>query len=114
MAGWDSLKELVKLEIVQRREEGCHLQGFEQKWELAGDDEHKLMEVYRQLSELQVSRDFPYNEPSELEEIRSLRPQGPRKYIAAFDERTWRDKFYGAWLGRLSGCALGKPLESGP
>jgi ADP-ribosylglycohydrolase len=114
MAGWDSLKELVQLEIVQRREEGCNVEGFERKWETAGDDEQKLMDVYRQLSELNVSADFPYNEPSELPDIRRLRPEGPRKYIAAFTEQTWRDKFYGAWLGRLSGCALGKPLESAP
>ncbi|MDB4865714.1 MAG: crystallin [Cohnella sp.] len=114
MAGWDTLRELVKMEIVQRREEGCIVDGFEQKWESAGEDEDKLMQVYRQLSELQVSPDFPYNEPSGLEEIHRLRPAGPRKYATAFDEQTWRDKFYGAWLGRLSGCALGKPLESGP
>jgi ADP-ribosylglycohydrolase len=113
MAGWDTLKNLVNMEIVQRREEGCNVEGFEQKWESAGDDEVKLMNVYHELSELSTEPDFPFEEPSELNEIRSLRTNGPRSYNAVLSEEQWLDKFQGAWLGRLSGCALGKPLETG-
>lgn len=70
------------------------------------------MEVYSQLSTLPIRKDFPYREPSELREIQALRPAGPRVYDINHSESVWRDKFYGAWLGRLAGCALGKPLET--
>jgi ADP-ribosylglycohydrolase len=73
-----------------------------------------LMKVYRELSALPIRTDFPYREPSGLDEIRKLRPDGPRCYNIDRDEAVWRDRFLGAWLGRLAGCALGKPLESGP
>lgn len=111
MAGWTDLRETVRLEVIQRGEEGCDTQGFMQKWEAAAHDESKLMLLYQELMELQVSADFPYVEPSSLEDIRRLRPDGPRMLEANWSEQVWRDKFYGAWLGRSIGCALGKPLE---
>jgi ADP-ribosylglycohydrolase len=114
MAGWDPLKALVREEVVQRTEEGCDTQGFAQRAEEAGDDEGKLMSLYEELSKLQARTDFPYEEPSELESIRKLRPEGPRSLKTGWSEPQWRNKFYGAWLGRSVGCALGKPLEHGP
>ncbi len=111
MAGWEQLQETVRLELLQRMEEGCQAGSLTDKLAAAGSDEMKLMEVYRELMELKVAEDFPYREPSGLAEIRSLRPDGPRKLDARWSPAEWRDKFYGAWLGRSVGCALGKPLE---
>ncbi|HEY5561406.1 MAG TPA: ADP-ribosylglycohydrolase family protein [Clostridiaceae bacterium] len=114
MAGWDSLKELVKEEITQRREEGCIVTGFKEEWGVAGDDEKKLMEIYHQLMQLEIKEDFNYVEPSELEDIRRERPEGPRQLKIDLTKEQLMDKFYGAWIGRSIGCALGKPLECGP
>ncbi|MRN56424.1 ADP-ribosylglycohydrolase family protein [Paenibacillus monticola] len=111
MAGWERLQETVRLEMVQRGEEGCRINGFAEKLAAAGEDEAQLMQVYRELKALSVAADFRYQEPSALEEIRRLRPEGPRKLTAEWTAAEWRDKFYGAWLGRSAGCALGKPLE---
>jgi ADP-ribosylglycohydrolase len=111
MAGWERLQETVQFELVQRGEEGCQIDGFAEKLTAAGEDEEKLMQVYNELMALTIAADFPYEEPSSLEEIRRLRPEGPRKLHPAWSEAEWRDKFYGAWLGRSVGCALGKPLE---
>ncbi|MFC5651017.1 ADP-ribosylglycohydrolase family protein [Paenibacillus solisilvae] len=116
MAGWDSLKQLIKMEIVQRQEEGCSIEGFMDKWESAGEDRQHLLKVYEELAALTVDAAFPFEEPSELDHIRRLRPQEQGASTlaeAAYTDEQWQDKFYGAWLGRLSGCALGKPLESG-
>lgn len=79
MAGWERLQETVQFELVQRGEEGCKIEGFADKLAAAGADEIKLMQVYNELMELTVAEDFPYEEPSSLEEIRRLRPEGPRK-----------------------------------
>ncbi|WP_028611564.1 ADP-ribosylglycohydrolase family protein [Paenibacillus harenae] len=114
MAGWDTLQVLVREEVVQRTQEGCDTQGFAQRAAEAGEDEGKLLALMKELSLLEVRSDFPYQEPSELEEIRKLRPEGPRSLQAELPEQEWRDKFHGAWLGRSVGCALGKPLELWP
>ncbi|TMV43577.1 ADP-ribosylglycohydrolase family protein [Paenibacillus mesophilus] len=114
MAGWTSLDELVKKEVVQRSQEGCEVDGYAEKVAAAGTDEARLMSLYNEMIALPIRSDFPYEEPSELADIRALRPDGPRKLSDSLDEAGWQDKFYGAWLGRSAGCALGKPLEAWP
>ncbi|WP_338554666.1 ADP-ribosylglycohydrolase family protein [Paenibacillus sp. KS-LC4] len=111
MAGWDKLREIVRFEMIQRGEEGCDVNGFAEKLAAAGENPAALMEIYNELSALEVSADFPYEEPSDLEAIRRLRPEGPRTLAADLTNEQWQDKFYGAWLGRCVGCALGKPVE---
>ncbi|MBB3125414.1 ADP-ribosylglycohydrolase [Paenibacillus rhizosphaerae] len=111
MAGWDCLYHLIKEEVVQRKEEGCNTEGFEEKLETAGNDRQKWMAIYEELIHLPISPDFPFKEPSGLEEIRLERPDGPRVLQTKHSEKVWRDKFYGSWLGRSVGCALGKPVE---
>ncbi|OMF88293.1 ADP-ribosylglycohydrolase family protein [Paenibacillus sp. FSL R7-0337] len=111
MAGWERLQETVRFELQQRIEEGCQPGSLAEKLDAAGSDEDKLMEVYRELMALPVDASFPYQEPSDLETIRQLRPEGPRKLAVDWTPDQWRDRFYGAWLGRSVGCALGKPLE---
>jgi ADP-ribosylglycohydrolase len=112
MAGWDTLAHLVREEVKQRGEEGCRVDGYREKVEAAGDDAETLMQLYEELMNLPIREDFPFREPNELAEIRAERPDGPRRLEAPWTEDEWRDKFYGAWLGRASGCALGKPLEA--
>lgn len=111
MAGWDHMEHLVRMEIIERREEGCKVDGYEEERMACGEDEARLSELYDRLSQLQPEADFPYNEPSDLTGIRKLRPEGASIPATDLSEEVWRDKFLGAWLGRLSGCALGKPVE---
>ncbi|ASA24098.1 ADP-ribosylglycohydrolase family protein [Paenibacillus donghaensis] len=111
MAGWERLQETVRLELIQRMEEGCRAGELADRLAAAGQDETLLMKVYHELMALEVAEDFPYDEPSSLGEIRRLRPEGPRRLRAEWSAAQWRDKFRGAWLGRSAGCALGKPLE---
>ncbi|MBN2713598.1 MAG: ADP-ribosylglycohydrolase family protein [Planctomycetes bacterium] len=54
---------------------------------------------------------YPYAEPSGLEEIRALRPKGPRKFSSAQSDSELLDRVTGAWIGRCAGCLLGKPVE---
>ncbi|MBQ3141503.1 MAG: ADP-ribosylglycohydrolase family protein [Clostridia bacterium] len=111
MAGWTSLKGLLKEEIKQRMEEGCDVTGFPERFEQAGDDEAKLNALYDEIMTLEPTADFKYYEPSGLEEIRAARPAQTvvLKSADGIDE----DRFYGALLGRCCGCALGKPVETG-
>jgi ADP-ribosylglycohydrolase len=61
---------------------------------------------------LPLRPDFPYHEPSDLEGIRASRP-ARRTALPPLDlsDDALFDRVYGAWLGRVSGCLLGKPVE---
>lgn len=50
-------------------------------------------------------------EPNGLDEIRALRPDGPRRYWKRLRTAGLRDRLQGAWLGRAAGCTLGVPVE---
>ena len=61
---------------------------------------------------LRTRKDYPFREPSALEAIQKARPRPSRKWqAAALGEEEFFDRVYGAWLGRCSGCLLGKPTE---
>jgi ADP-ribosylglycohydrolase len=53
-------------------------------------------------------------EPSALAAIRALRPRGPRRLWKAFDAKAYEPRLAGAFLGRVSGCTLGAPVELWP
>lgn len=53
--------------------------------------------------------DYPYNEPSDIGSIMLLSDFPEAEKIP--DCNILRDKIRGAWLGRIIGCDLGKPLE---
>ncbi|MDU0202155.1 ADP-ribosylglycohydrolase family protein [Paenibacillus sp. MAH-36] len=110
MAGWVGLQELMRAEVIQRRDEACDVNGFLERIEAASENEADLLSIYGQLCALEPQQPN-MDEPNELKEIRALRPEGPRKLELDLSSEAWQDKFYGAWLGRSIGCALGKPLE---
>lgn len=58
-----------------------------------------------------VRGDYPYDEPSDLEGIRSRRRPSGLAFRPPEDLGALREKVEGAWLGRVAGCLLGKPLE---
>ena len=49
---------------------------------LAGEatDDSVFVELYDELDALEPESSFPYEEPSDLEAIRALRPEGPQAY----------------------------------
>ena len=58
---------------------------------------------------LKTREDYKYNEPSDLEGIKSLRKGYPLS-VKPQKEGDY-DKVYGAWMGRICGCMHGKPVE---
>ena len=104
--------------MTQRREEGCDVSALEGPVQAALADEDTddavLRKLYDELDALQPEASFPYQEPSELEAIRALRPDGPRRSDLDLTDDGIRDRIHGAWLGRAAGCSLGKPVEGWP
>ena len=58
---------------------------------------------------LPVKEDYPYVEPSDLAGIRAARPPAPD--LPPVDQAALPGRIHGAWLGRVCGCLLGKPVE---
>lgn len=109
MPGWSSLKSIVKEEITQCAEEGCLVVGVAEKCESATTTAH-LMEIYWELRKLRTAGGFAYDEPSHLAGIQAARPGQTRRWNVKTDEALL-DRVHGAWLGRIAGCMLGKPVE---
>ncbi len=106
------IEQIVKDEITQRREEGYDVTDAEERF--AKTKVKSISELKEILSILENSpfrSDFPYREPSGLEEIRAERPEEPRRFRVDLSDDELYDKIYGGWLGRCAGCLLGKPVE---
>jgi hypothetical protein len=114
MAGWAKLESMVRDELRQCEEEGRDAEkvaGLREEHKAAGDDEAKLRDIWSRVLSLPIRDDFPFEEPNGLDDIRALRPDGPRRLEVPSDDDFLFDRLHGAWLGRCAGCALGKPVE---
>ena len=116
MSGWLPLVELLKYELIQAVEEGKDTAELEEEVHAALDsgDEAQMEIAYDHLDLAPFKADFPFDEPSDLDSIRTKSPKKPIHLDDSNSLADWKDKFYGAWLGRCCGCALGKPLEMRP
>ncbi len=108
MDGNDWLLEMIRAEIVQRRQEGCRVTGIEEE---IGDDTsiQRLRETWNRLQGMEPTPDFPYLEPSDMESIVEETGHPTRDLPIKWDEL--KDRIHAAWLGRCVGCLLGKPVE---
>ncbi len=66
------------------------------------------------LDDAEEDPDFPYVEPSTLDDIKSCLPGDGLKLSKEYDLEDYYDKAYGGWLGKIIGGALGGPVEGWP
>ncbi len=67
--------------------------------------------LYRRLEAVEPGPELAKREPTDLREIRRLRPDGPRRMRLECSDEALLDRMLGAWLARAAGCTLGKPVE---
>lgn len=114
---WASIASHLQFELTQAAYEGRHVPEA-----LAAEvgqldphadlfDQPRVRALLRELSELPVDPAFAYEQPNDLEAIRRLRPDGPRRLALGLSDAALLERFHGAWTGRACGCALGKPVE---
>jgi len=109
--------ELLEYEISQLGEEGKNVTNEIKKrfQELKRKGSPKeIEEFYDSLENLDKRADYPYEEPSEINEIKNKAPQRKRIFPKILDKDILYERIYGAWLGRCIGCLLGKPVEGWP
>lgn len=89
-------------------EYGCGEEG-NLLYERFDDSLQTILKEYQQLVLAQQDAD----EPDSLEEIRALRPDGPRK-MTNLIPNDYAERLRGAFYGRMAGCTLGAALEFEP
>ena len=114
---WINYANDLIIDYIQSKDEGKDVEKYKQECEAVskmpkGKKRDMLADgLYHKLKEAPLIEGFKYYEPSSLEEIKSARPKTQIKLNSVPNEGVLYDKIYGAWLGRVSGCLLGKPIE---
>lgn len=110
--------EDLKVELAQAREEGRELPEavvaeFERliaQGDVSGRaDQKRIGELLDTVISLPFRADYEYSEPSDVEGI--LAECEGYKTTVVYDYAQVEDLARGAWLGRMAGCLLGKPVE---
>ncbi len=91
-----------------------HEYGAQNIQELLDEAEQSMNSVAERLTKLPINRELAAAEPDDLEKIRLLRPDGPRKLWTSMDEALYVEKLEGAMLARFAGCTLGAIVEGWP
>lgn len=115
--GWMRYDTELMFEWKQARDEGRdveHLKELCQQVAGAAKDESykEIAQGIRQkLINAPVLPDHPYVEPSELKDILDERRKPKTNLDRNISLEELKIKLAGAWIGRISGCLLGKPVE---
>ena len=112
---WEFYTSALMTEYQQSVEEGLDIETYKELFETISklpknEIKKKLGDI---LFEIVINAnqrdDYPYNEPSTLEGIKALRKE--HKVLDNVDKKDLVNRIYGAWMGRICGCMLGKPVE---
>ena len=105
-------EQFVRNEIAEKREEGYDVAEIEAKFlRSKRKTDYQLKRLLKALEKCPWKDDFPYDEPSDLQEIRAKRLQKPPEIKRTFTDSELYDRIHGGWLGRCAGCLLGKAVE---
>ncbi|MGM9680912.1 MAG: ADP-ribosylglycohydrolase family protein [Eubacteriales bacterium] len=116
MCYWESYPQNLLNEYRQSIEEGKNISIYEKLFKAvyempAGEHKEKMAD---QLFDIVCSagtvENYQYTEPSGYDEIRKL-SSGTTAEMKMPSDHELKKKIKGAWLGRICGCLLGKPIE---
>ncbi|WP_197677095.1 ADP-ribosylglycohydrolase family protein [Friedmanniella luteola] len=113
-SGFDALRptDLLHDEVLQRRESGYDVDAVvEQANATDPDDREAVLALVDGMTTLERRRDWAYEEPDGLAAIRASLERVPAGSAAPPARLT--DQVHAAWLGRIAGCNVGKPVEMG-
>lgn len=111
---WEVYSRQLEVEYSQCYTEGKDIEQYKQLFDAVialpvSEHKEKLADVLFNIQHSLPTRvGYEYNEPNNYDEIRTL-CEGCE--VTAYDKKTIADKIKGAWVGRICGCLLGKPVE---
>lgn len=115
MHNWEFYPSGILIDYKQSVDEGLDIEKYKDLFfavsKLPKDEiKKKLGDVlFEIINNAETVEGYKYKEPSELAEITALRKEhniSPKE-----DTESTESKIYGAWMGRICGCMLGKTVE---
>ena len=112
---WEFYSSNLKIEYQQSIEEGLDIDAYKEVFYSVsmlpkGEIKKKFGDVlFEVVSNAKQREGYKYIEPSDLEQIKNLRRK--KEVSSVYDRDGLKHKIYGAWLGRICGCMLGKTVE---
>jgi ADP-ribosylglycohydrolase len=107
------VSEQIHQEINAKSLQGYNTTGLLEEWDACQNNRMALMTLHQKLKALSFRPNWGYVEPSDLEGIKQARPSPIPLPSFILSEDEVYNKIRGGWLGRVSACILGKPLEYG-
>ena len=117
MHDWELYSKSLDTELRQCLDEGRDVAQYEDLCKAIaalpmGEVREELAHVFfKAMTDAPIRADYPYEEPDDLPAIRAARPAGRQAFFAPAHDGRLEDRLRGAWLGRICGCLLGKPVE---
>ena len=112
---WEFYSSNLTTEYRQSIEEGLDIEAYKDVFYSVsrlpkGEIKKRLGDILFDIVVSAKAREgYSYVEPSDLAQIQMMRRGAEEVY--PYDKSKLRDKLYGAWLGRICGCMLGKSVE---
>lgn len=104
--------DLLFDEILQRRESGYDVDAtVARAATIDPDDREAVLALVDEMTSARRRDDWSYEEPDTLDAIRETWSSRPS--AVAVDPASLGDRIHAAWLGRIAGCNVGKPVEMG-
>lgn len=113
-AGYDPLdvRNLLTDEVAQRRETGYDVDDLVTEANATDpSDRAAVLALVDRMEDAERTEPWAFEEPTPLEEIRAAVGELPG--AEPVDSARRADRIHAAWLGRIAGCNLGKPVELG-
>jgi len=105
-------RDLLHDEVKQRRETGYDVESVVEKANrLDPEDAAAVLSLVDELADTERTGEWFYVEPEGLDAIRASLTELPTAQPP--DGTPLRDAIEAAWLGRIAGCNIGKPVELG-
>lgn len=115
-AEWIEYCQKLELEYKQSIEEGLDIEQYKDLFisvsKMPNSKEKDDMTdcLFNIVANAEIRNAYQYDEPSDIDKIKALR-DGFESNGETPDSDSLKKKIEGAWIGRICGCLLGKPVE---
>lgn len=110
---WEFYGAGIENEYKQSVDEGLDIEEYKDLFKVAASLPQNAVKkkiadvIYEIVTSAPYKSEYKYIEPSDLESIRCMRKEFKPEKNKTFSEKN----VYGAWMGRVCGCMLGKTVE---